>query len=82
MAVRLRRGGTTAGLIQLVIKKNGTQIYIQNFYGSQQQVSLSVLLALNSGDYIDLYAYQNSGGALAASSSAPITPSFSMAKVG
>jgi hypothetical protein len=50
--------------------------------GAATHMSLAAIKYLAVGDYIELIAYQNSGGSLAVLSTTPYTPLLSMAWIG
>lgn len=60
---------STIGIRQIGFKKNGAYtdmpvLIFPNPGGGQVQVTLTSVLPLNAGDYVELYAYQESGSTL------------------
>jgi hypothetical protein len=75
------------GVRYLLFKLNGTtltgagQIDIGANPGDTTIISSSALVALNSGDYLELIAFQNSGGSLALSLGGGRTATFSLERI-
>ncbi len=78
-------GGNATGLRLIIIRINGTTEIARQFLAANagtQSMSVSTLYTLAVTDYVELVAYQSSGGALNVNAAANYSPEFSMAKVG
>ncbi len=66
--------GTTGGVRQVGIYKNGDPIAIQNQPGSASGFSISTHHQLAQGDYVELFVLQNSGGSVGIPDGCPPNP--------
>lgn len=82
--VRFAANGT--GARSLLIRLNGTTFIANAFYpavagGDNTDVSVATLYQLAASDYVEVVAYQSSGGALNALASGNFSPEFAIARI-
>jgi len=82
----IRFAGNAAGVRYLGVLLNGATVIAQqgalNAAGSADILSVSTLYYLNAGDYVELQAYQNSGGLLSVTATGNKSPEFAMQWMG